>query len=89
MKKQKTGKPDKPDELRAEYDLAPLLKEGVRGKYAAQYKSGTNVVLLDPDVAAAFPTPETVNEALRLVMKLSAIPVTATAQQAVAADSHS
>jgi hypothetical protein len=61
----------------------------VRGKYAAQYKSGTNVVLLDPDVAAAFPTPETVNEALRLVMKLSAIPVTATAQQTVAPDSHS
>ena len=62
------------DELRPEYDLAPLLKEGVRGKYAAQYSAGTNLVLLAPDVAAAFPTPEAVNAALRLVMQLSSIP---------------
>ena len=81
MKKSKT---DVQDELRPEYDLAPLLKEGVRGKYAAEYKVGTNVVLLDPDVAAAFPTPETVNEALRLVMKLSAIPISSADQQTAA-----
>lgn len=70
--------PDPDDELRPEYDLTSLLKEGVRGKYAAQYKQGTNLVLLAPDVAAAFPTPEAVNEALRLVMQLSSIPKTQT-----------
>ena len=70
MKKLKT---EEPDDLRPEYDLTTLLKEGVRGKYAARYQEGTNIVRLDPDVAAAFPTSETVNEALRLVMKLSAI----------------
>jgi hypothetical protein len=63
------------DELRPEYDLTLLLKEGTRGKYAAQYQAGTNVVLLDPDVAAAFPTSASVNEALRLVMKLAVLPV--------------
>ncbi len=43
------------DELRPEYD-ASVLKNGVRGKYLAQYRAGTNLVLLAPDVAAAFPT---------------------------------
>ncbi len=62
------------DELRPEYDLTPLLKEAVRGKYAAQYKEGTNLVLLAPDVAEAFPTPDAVNDALRLVLRLSQIP---------------
>ena len=56
------------DELRPEYDET-LLKSGIRGKYAEQYAAGTNVVLLDPDVAAAFPTKEAVNEALRFVLK--------------------
>jgi len=78
MKKPKT---DEQDKLRQEYDLAPLLREGVRGKYAAEYRSGANVVLLDPDVAAAFPTPETVNEALRLVMKLSVLLISPADQQ--------
>ena len=41
------------DELRREYDLAKL-KGGVRGKYAARYKQGTNLVLLSPDVAEYF-----------------------------------
>lgn len=72
MKKLKANK----DELRPEYDLTLLLKDGVRGKYAAEYREGTNLVLLEPDVAAAFPTPEMVNAALRLVMQLSAIPAT-------------
>jgi hypothetical protein len=71
----KKPKHNSADELRSEYDLTPLLKEGMRGKYAARYQEGTNLVLLDPDVAAAFPTAETVNEALRLVLKLSAIPL--------------
>jgi hypothetical protein len=71
MKKSKTSKED---ELRPEYDLSLLLKDGVRGKYVAQYREGTNLVLLEPDVAAAFPTAETVNAALRLVMQLTALP---------------
>jgi hypothetical protein len=62
------------DELRPEYDLTQLLKEGVRGKYAERYKEGTNLVLLAPDVADAFPSEEAVNEALRLVMRLAKIP---------------
>jgi hypothetical protein len=42
------------DDLRPEYDLSQLLERGVRGKYAERYKEGTNVVLLEPDVAEAF-----------------------------------
>ena len=62
------------DELRSEYDLSELLKGGVRGKYAERYRAGSNVVLLDPDVAKAFPTEQAVNEALRLVLQLTEIP---------------
>ena len=61
------------DELRPEYDLKTLLKGGVHGKYAKKYRSGTNLVLLDPDVAKAFPSEKAVNETLRLVMKLNKI----------------
>jgi hypothetical protein len=68
------------DELRPEYDMAELLKGAVRGKYAARYKAGTNLVLLEPDVAAAFPNEKAVNEALRLVMQLSKIPAVAEQQ---------
>ena len=57
------------DELRPEYDET-LLKDGVRGKYAKQYDAGTNIVRLDPDVAASFPNEEAVNEALRFVLKV-------------------
>lgn len=63
------------DDLRPEYDLASLLKGGVRGKYAEVFARGTNLVLLAPDVARAFPTEEAVNEALRLVMRLAELPV--------------
>ena len=58
------------DELRPEYDLSQL-QGGVRGKYAQRYRQGTNLVLLDPDVADAFPTEDSVNEALRLLMKIA------------------
>jgi len=61
------------DELRPEYDLHELLKGGVRGKYVARYRAGTNLVLLDPDVARAFPDEAAVNEALRLVIRLTEI----------------
>lgn len=63
------------DELRPEYDLTKLLKGGVRGKYVDRYRAGTNVVVLAPDVAQAFPTEEAVNEALRLIMRMAQIPV--------------
>ena len=62
------------DELRPEYDLSQLLKEGTRGKYAAQYQEGVNLVLLAPDVAAAFTGAEAVNAALRLVLQIAQIP---------------
>ncbi len=58
------------DELRPEYDFSDM-KGGVRGKYFESYRAGTNVVLLDPDVARAFPTSDSVNEALRLLMQIA------------------
>jgi hypothetical protein len=60
----------KEDELRPEYDLAQLIGR-VRGKYVERYRAGTNLVLLEPDVAAAFPDARAVNEALRLLIKKS------------------
>lgn len=48
-----TGVARDPDELLPEYDAA-LIRAGVRGKYAARYAQGTNLVPLDPDVVAAF-----------------------------------
>lgn len=58
------------DDLRPEYDLSQL-KNKVRGKYVEKYKKGTNLVLLAPDVAEAFPDSESVNEALRLLIKVA------------------
>ena len=68
------SKGEKTDDLRPEYDLKELLKGGVQGKYADRYREGTNLVLLAPDVARAFPTEEAVNEALRLVIQLKKLP---------------
>ncbi len=62
------------DELRPEYDLAGLLSEGVLGKYAQDYREGTNLALLEPEIAQAFPDDDAVNEALRLVLRLSKVP---------------
>ncbi len=67
----KKSKDENIDELRPEYDLREPLKGGVRGKYADRYREGTNLVLLDHDVAEAFPTDKAVNEALRLVIQLT------------------
>ncbi|HYO64348.1 MAG TPA: hypothetical protein VER08_12005 [Pyrinomonadaceae bacterium] len=58
------------DELRSEYDLSRLAGR-TRGKYVERYREGTNVILLEPDVAAAFPDADSVNEALRLLIKLA------------------
>jgi hypothetical protein len=53
--------------MRAEYDFASM-KGGIRGKHLEEYRKGTNVVLLKPDVAEAFPTEDAVNEALRGIL---------------------
>jgi uncharacterized DUF497 family protein len=58
------------DELRPEYNFSNMTG-GVRGKYVERYRAGTNVVLLDRDVAKAFPTSTSVNEALRLLLQIS------------------
>jgi hypothetical protein len=55
------------DELRPEYDFA-TMRGGVRGKYVDRVREGTNIVLIEPDVAAAFPTESAVNEALKGVL---------------------
>ncbi len=55
------------DEMRPEYDLSQLGR-GVRGKYYRQAKAGTNLVLIEPDLAKAFPDQESVNRALRLLV---------------------
>ncbi|HKR14381.1 MAG TPA: hypothetical protein VJT15_20105 [Pyrinomonadaceae bacterium] len=61
-------KSDEADEMRPEYDLRKLKFVG-RGIYAERYRSGTNLVLLEPDVRAAFPDDKSVNEALRVIAK--------------------
>lgn len=66
MKKNETQ-----DALLPEYDFKRMTG-GVRGKYAAAYRQGTNLVRLDPDVAKAFTTEESVNEALRAVLRAAA-----------------
>jgi hypothetical protein len=58
------------DDLRPEYDLR-TLKGGVRGKYYKQATAGTNLVLLEPDVARAFPDSGSVNRALRLLQEVA------------------
>lgn len=55
------------DELRPEYDLSHL-KGGVRGKYYKQAMAGTNLVLIEPDLAKSFPDTDSVNRALRLLV---------------------
>jgi hypothetical protein len=55
------------DDLRAEYDFSA----GVRGRHHEAYRKGTNVILLDPDVAEVFKDSEAVNTALRLLLNLA------------------
>jgi hypothetical protein len=75
---------DLDDDLLPEYDeatLRNLLKNGVRGKYVdslsetlrERYRQGTNLVKLDPDIADAFPTEQSVNEALRKLLNPSLV----------------
>ncbi len=63
-------KKDKKDELRPEYNKKDLGK-GVRGKYYKDYTSGTNLILLNSDVAAVFNSEKAVNDALRTLIKVA------------------
>ena len=54
-------------DMAEEYDF----RGGVRGKYARRFAAGTNLIALDPDVADVFPDSASVNEALRLLIKLA------------------
>jgi hypothetical protein len=58
------------DELRPEYDFRQM-SGGVRGKYVAAYRGGTNLARLDPDVAEAFKSDSAVNEALRAILRVA------------------
>ena len=53
-------------EMQSDYDFSA----GVRGKYARRYAQGTNVVVLEPDVARAFPNAEAVNSSLRALAQI-------------------
>jgi hypothetical protein len=64
MNKELVKMPD--SDLRKEYDLSQL-KGGVRGKYFRRATAGSNLVLIDPDLANLFPDSESVNPALRLL----------------------
>ena len=55
------------EDLLDEYDF----DGGVRGKYAARYAAGTNIVVLSPDVAEIFPDSQAVNDALRALIELA------------------
>jgi hypothetical protein len=58
------------DDLRSEYKREDLGR-GLRGKYFESYHKGTNLVLLSPDVAKAFPSEESVNDALRFLINVT------------------
>jgi hypothetical protein len=68
MKKATAAKPS--DDLRPEYDLSQL-KGGVQGKYYRRAAAGTNLVLIDPDLASLFPNANAVNRALRVIADAS------------------
>ncbi len=60
-------------ELQDEYDLSklPIMP---KGRYAPEHRRWRNLIILDPDVAQAFPNDEAVNKALRLVLEMTQIP---------------
>ena len=73
MSDDSTKKPNDDYELQDEYDLSrlPIIP---KGRYAPERRAGSNLAVLDPDVAQAFPTDEAVNKALRLVLQAAHIP---------------
>lgn len=62
----KKARRERQAEMLPQYDFS----KGIRGKYAKRYAEGTNVVVLSPDVAKVFPTSESVNEALRTLVRV-------------------
>lgn len=75
MKDNSTKKDTDDYELRPEYDLSQMTVLP-RGRYAAGRRSGRNVIVLDPEIADAFPDDDAVNQALRLVLQMTKIPHT-------------
>jgi hypothetical protein len=65
MSKVKSNEDD--EDMREEYDFS----KGVRGKYAERFASGSNIVVLEPDVAEVFPDSESVNKALRTIADIA------------------
>ena len=65
MSQENKAKPE--EQMRAEYDI----RGGVRGKYYERYRLGTNIVMLEPDVAAVFHDAESVNRALRMLIQVA------------------
>jgi hypothetical protein len=70
--KSNTRKSKSTGDMRSEYDFESM-KGGVRGKYAARFGAGTTLVLLEPDVAKAFPTDVAVNQTLRVLLDMTAL----------------
>ncbi len=64
-------KDSKYKEMLGEYDFS----RGIRGKYSRKYHEGSNVVVLEPDVAKQFPNSEAVNQALRSLSALKSRPI--------------
>ena len=71
--KKKSKKQGADDHLLPEYGFS-ALKNGVRGKYAARFAAGTNLVLLSPDVAKHFPDEQSVNAVLRTLLRVTKRP---------------
>ena len=67
MKKNLTSTPEPDNDMLDEYDFSG----GVRGKYVERFKSGSNIVILSPDVAEIFHDSESVNEALRTLIRIT------------------
>jgi len=73
MSKDFMKKPNEDYELQDEYDLSqmPIMP---KGRYAPERRIGSNVIVLEPDLARVFPTDEAVNKALRLILQAARIP---------------
>jgi hypothetical protein len=73
MSKDFMKKPNEDYELQDEYDLSqmPIMP---KGRYAPERRIGSNLIVLEPDLARAFPTDEAVNKALRLILQAAQIP---------------
>lgn len=80
MKDESMKKQNEDYELREDYDLSqlPIMP---KGRYAPERRLGKNVVVLEPDLAQAFPSDESVNQALRLILKATKIPVKAVSNE--------